>query len=215
MVIMESETDNYGRYKMNLAQLLEHLDKGLPLCAGTEMHELMVRYSNEAMRITAELNASHHTPEEIRALVSEIIGKAVDESFRMFPPFYTDFGKNISIGKNVFINACCCFQDQGGISVGDGAFIGHRVVLATLDHGFLPEDRGTNYPAPIRIGRNVWIGAGATILRGVRIGDDAVVAAGAVVAKDVAPGTIVGGVPARFIKTVAEAAAQQRQERTA
>lgn len=198
---------------MNLDQLLEHLDKGLPLRTGTAIHALMVRYSNEAMRITAELNASYHTPEEIRALVSAIIGKPVDASFRMFPPFYTDFGKNISMGKNVFINACCCFQDQGGISVGDGAFIGHRVVLATLDHGFLPEDRGTNYPAPIRIGRNVWIGAGATILRGVTVGDDAVVAAGAVVTKNVAPGTIVGGVPARFIKTVEKAAEKQKREK--
>lgn len=197
---------------MNFNQLLEHLDKGLPLQAGTELHSCMTGYSQEALRITTRLNSLYHTPEEIIQLMSELTGKPVDASFRMFPPFHTDFGKNITFGKNVFINACCCFQDQGGIIVGDGTFIGHKVVLATLNHGFLPEDRSTNYPAPILVGKNVWIGAGATILQGVTIGDNAVVAAGAVVAKDVDPNIIVGGVPARFIKTVREAHRKQKKE---
>lgn len=197
---------------MNLEQLLQHLDSGLPLHPGTGIFTCMTGHSQAALRITAKLNASYHTPEEIRELMSELTGRPVDESFRMFPPFYTDFGKNIRIGKNVFINACCCFQDQGGISIGDGAFIGHRVVLATLDHGFLPEKRGSNYPAPIRVGENVWIGSGATILQGVSIGDNAVVAAGAVVTKNVESGTIVGGVPAKCIKKVDEAWKQQIKE---
>lgn len=196
---------------MNLNKLLEHLDKGLPIKAGTELHSCMTGYSQEALRITVRLNGSYHTPEEIIQLMSELTGKPVDASFRMFPPFHTDFGKNITFGKNVFINACCCFQDQGGITIGDGTFIGHKVVLATLNHGFLPEDRSTNYPASITIGKNVWIGAGATILQGVNIDNNAVVAAGAVVAKDVAPNTIVGGVPAKFIKTVNEARKKQKQ----
>jgi acetyltransferase-like isoleucine patch superfamily enzyme len=172
----------------------------------------MVKHSQEAMRITSELNASYHTPEEIRELMSRLTGKPVDETFSMFPPFYTDFGKNITIGKKVFINACCCFQDQGGITIGDGAFIGHRVVLATLNHGYLPEKRGWIYPAPITIGRNVWIGSSATILQGVSIGDNAVIAAGAVVNKDIASDTIVGGTPAKFIKTIDEAAKKQPKE---
>lgn len=197
---------------MNLDNLLQHLDAGLPLHMGSEAFSLMSATCQDTMRITARLNSSFHTPEEIIELISELTGKAVDGSFRMFPPFYCDFGKNITLGKNVFINACCCFQDQGGIIVGDGAYIGHRVTLATLNHGFLPEDRDTNYPAPIRLGKNVWIGAGATVLQGVSIGDNAVVAAGAVVTKDVAPDTVVGGVPARFIKTVEEAARQQQKD---
>ena len=190
---------------MDLKQLLEHFNSGRPVKGGTEMHSLLVRFSNEAMRITAELNGAYHEPGEVRALFSELTGRAVSETFTLFPPFYTDFGKNIAIGENVFINACCNFQDQGGISIGDGALIGHKVVLATVNHGFAWEKRQLNYPAPIVIGRNVWIGSNATILQGVTIGDNAVVAAGAVVTKDVAPETIVGGVPARFIKTVAEA----------
>lgn len=157
--------------------------------------------SNEARRITFELNNAYHTPEEVRNLLSRLFGKTVDESFRVFPPFYTDFGKNITVGKNVFINACCHFQDHGGVSLGDGCQIGHNVVFATLNHGLAPEDRQTTYPAPITLGKNVWVGSNSTILQGVTIGDNAVVA-GAVVTKDVPENTIVGGVPARIIRKI-------------
>ena len=92
----------------------------------------------------------------------------------MFPPFTTDCGKNIRVGKNVFINSGCRFQDQGGITLGDETLVGHNVVFATLNHGFAPEDRGTTYPKPIRTGKKVWIGANATILPGVTIGDHAI-----------------------------------------
>ncbi|EDV01060.1 bacterial transferase hexapeptide repeat protein [Phocaeicola coprocola DSM 17136] len=135
-------------------------------------------------------------------LLSRLFGKTVDESFRVFPPFYTDFGKNITVGKNVFINACCHFQDHGGVSLGDGCQIGHNVVFATLNHGLAPEDRQTTYPAPITLGKNVWVGSNSTILQGVTIGDNAVIAAGAVVTKDVPENTIVGGVPARIIRKI-------------
>lgn len=158
--------------------------------------------SNEARRITFELNNTYHTPEEVRNLLSRLFGKTVDESFRAFPPFYTDFGKNITVGKNVFINACCHFQDHGGVSLGDGCQIGHNVVFATLNHGLAPEDRQTTYPAPITLGKNVWVGSNSTILQGVTIGDNAVIAAGAVVTKDVPENTIVGGVPARIIRKI-------------
>ena len=197
---------------MDIEQLVKHLGKGLPIKPGTALHAFMVEHSNEAMRITAELNGSYHAPEEIRKLMSRLTGKKVDETFAMFPPFYSDFGKNIMIGKNVFINACCCFQDQGGITIDDGALIGHKVVLATINHGYLPEERGWCYPAPIAIGKNAWIGSNATILQGVTIGDNAIVAAGAVVTKDVAPDTIVGGVPARFIKNVNDVARNGAKE---
>ena len=115
---------------MSLDTLLEHLDAGQPLVTGTEAFDCMHGYSYEAMRLTAELNNAFHTPEEIREIMGRITGRPIDETFRLFPPFYTDFGKNIRIGRRVFINACCCFQDQGGISIGDGTLIGHRVTLA-------------------------------------------------------------------------------------
>lgn len=121
---------------------------------------------------------------------------------RMFPPFYTDCGKNLHIGKNVFINSGCRFQDQGGITIGDGALIGHNVVMATLNHSEDPETRGNLHPAPIHIGRNVWIGASAAILPGVTIGDGAIVGAGSVVTRDVPENMIVTGVPARILRSV-------------
>ena len=186
---------------MELSDFLAYVKTGRALNTA-EIHQFMNDMSNEARRITFELNNAYHTPEEVRNLLSRLFGKTVDESFRVFPPFYTDFGKNITVGKNVFINACCHFQDHGGVSLGDGCQIGHNVVFATLNHGLAPEDRQTTYPAPITLGKNVWVGSNSTILQGVTIGDNAVVAAGAVVTKDVPENTIVGGVPARIIRKI-------------
>lgn len=196
---------------MNLKGLLDHFDNGHSMEAGSDLHEVLVHYSNEAMRITAALNGSYHPREKVRSLMSELIGKPVDDTFTLFPPIYSDFGKNISIGKNVFINSCCNFQDQGGVTIMDGAFIGHKVVFATLNHGYSRKTRRRIYPAPIVVGENAWISSSATILPGVTIGENATVAAGAVVNRDVAPDTIVGGVPAKFIKTVAEAEAEKEK----
>lgn len=156
----------------------------------------------EALKITMELNNRYHTPEEIRVIMSRLTGKEIGDDFRMFPPFYTDFGKNITFGKNVFVNSCCHFQDQGGIEIGDNALIGHNVVLATINRDLLPENNRVNHYAPIKIGSNVWIGSNATILSGVTIGEWAVVAAGAVVTKNVPPCAIVGGVPAKILKYI-------------
>ena len=187
---------------MNTEEFISVLNSGERGVAGSETPQYMTKLSNKAMKIMAVLNNSYHTPEKIRELFSALIGREVDEGFSMFPPFYTDCGRNIHVGRNVFINSCCHFQDQGGIYIDDGALIGHNVVLATLNHGQLPENRHDLLPSPIYIGKNVWIGASAVVLPGVRIGDGAIVAAGAVVTKDVPPNTVVGGVPARQLKSV-------------
>lgn len=149
-----------------------------------------------------KLNSQYHTPEEIREIMTELTGRKIDDTFRLFPPFYTDFGKNIEFGKNVFVNSGCHFQDQGGIEIGNGCLIGHNVVFATINHDLYPENNRVNHYAPIKLGKSVWVGSNATILAGVKIGDWAVVAAGAVVTHDVPPLTIVGGVPARVIRTI-------------
>ena len=185
---------------MDLKELLEHFKNGDTLGEDPAVIELMRYYCREAQKITMEINTRYHEPEELAELFSELIGKPVGEAFGLFPPFYTDFGKNITVGDHVFINAGCKFQDQGGIFIGDGALIGHGVVLATLNHDLDPEKRQQLHPAPIRIGKRVWIGANATVLPGVTVGDDSVVAAGAVVNRDVPAKTVVGGVPAKVIK---------------
>ncbi len=188
---------------MTLETFLSLVQERRPLDT-PEIGSFMDAMSNEARRITFELNNAYHTPDEVRALLSHLFGHEVDPTFRLFPPFYTDFGKNITVGKNVFVNACCHFQDHGGITLGDGCLIGHNVVFATLNHFLDPEKRSAMLPAPIVLGKNVWVGSNATILQGVTIGDNAVVAAGAVVTKDVPANSIVGGVPAKFIKRIDE-----------
>lgn len=187
---------------MCIEEVLEDLKQGKPVVGGSDAHRVMHKLSQDALRITAHLNGSYHEPEESRKLFSKLIGKSVDDSFCMFPPFYTDCGKSIHIGKNVFINCCCYFQDQGGIYIEDNVLIGSHVVLATINHGQNPAERSSNFPEPIHIGNKVWIGAQATILPGITIGDNAIVATGAVITHNVPPNAVVGGVPAKIIKYI-------------
>ncbi|MCM1520321.1 MAG: sugar O-acetyltransferase [Lachnoclostridium sp.] len=186
---------------MTLEYFRQMIAEGKPL-QGDDMIQFMRHQSDISRKLQFELNCRYHTPEEIRHLFGQIIEQKVDDEFRLFPPFYTDFGRNIHIGKKVFINSCCHFQDQGGIYIGDGSLIGHCVVLATLNHNHDPALRQNLSHAPIRIGRGVWIGANVTITAGVTIGDNAIIAAGAVVTRDVPPDMIVGGVPAHIIKSI-------------
>lgn len=187
---------------MNTEDFLAQMNAGQPALPGTEAAEKMNELADEAIRLCMELNTRYTTMEERVEIMARITGREVPESFRLFPPFTTDCGKNIRFGERVFVNSGCRFQDQGGITIGDDALIGHNVVIATLNHAIDPAERATTEPAPVRFGARVWIGANATILPGVTIGDGAIVAAGAVVTKDVPPNTIVGGVPARFIRAI-------------
>jgi len=185
-----------------LDRLLDKIAAGERVAAGEPEFDTMDRYAREAQRITAEINTGYHDEEEIKALMGRLIGKDIPGRFRLFPPVYSDFGKNISIGEDVFINSGCCFQDQGGVSIGKGCQIGHQVVFATIDHGLMPEQRHDIFMDRIVLEENVWVGSHATILKGVRIGHDSVVAAGAVVTKDVPPRSVVAGVPAKVVKTL-------------
>lgn len=176
--------------------------RGLDIVPGTQDADVMHEAVQESLRIAAEMNGSYHTLDEIRVLFEKLTGREVDEAFRIFPPFTADFGKNIIVGKNVFFNSGCRLQDHGGIFIGDNVLFGHNVVLATLDHDLDPAKRDLLHCAPIRIGNDVWVGANATITKGVTIGDGAVIAAGAVVTRDVSPRTAVGGVPAKVIREI-------------
>ncbi|WP_029210994.1 sugar O-acetyltransferase [Arsenicicoccus bolidensis] len=185
---------------MELHEFLDHCNSGAVIEGGSEAHRFMHAASQEALRTLARLNGSYRTPEEVRALMSELTGRPVPESLAVFPPFYSEFGKNLHLGEDVFINIGCRFQDAGGITIGDGSLIGHGSTLTTLDHGVDPDRRADMIPAPIVIGRKVWLGASVTVVPGVTIGDGAIVGAGAVVTKDVPANAIVAGVPARVIR---------------
>lgn len=154
------------------------------------------------IRLCVEMNATVTDLDEIRDRLGDIIGTEVDPSTTVFPPFHTNFGRFIKLGKNIFINHACSFLDIGGITIEDDVQIGPRVNLTSENHPLDPTDRKTVILRPIVIKRNAWIGAGATVLPGVTIGENSIVAAGAVVSRDVAPNTVVSGIPARIVKSL-------------
>lgn len=139
----------------------------------------------------------------IRAAWSELTGRPAGKRFRLVPPLHCDHGLKLRVGADVFINHGCTLNDMGGIEIGDQTMIGPNVSLLTSGHPTPVADRRSGITvAPIHIGVNVWIGAGATVLGDVSVGDGAVVAAGAVVTRDVPPATLVAGVPARTVKSL-------------
>ena len=166
----------------------------------------MVASVRRAMSITPILNRlTFEDADEIRAVFSDLIGRKVDETFSLIPPFYTTGGEKIRVGRNVFINQNCTMYDLGGIDIADDVMIGPNVSLITSSHPVEPSQRRAFVIAkPIVIERNVWIAAGATILGGVTVGENSVVAAAAVVTRDVPPNTLVGGNPARVIRAIGE-----------
>jgi acetyltransferase-like isoleucine patch superfamily enzyme len=164
----------------------------------------MLANVKRAMAITARLNRlTFNDADEIRALFSELTGKKVDESFLLIPPFFTAGGDEIRVGKNVFVNQNCTFYDLGGLDIADDVMIGPGVNILTAGHPLEPSQRrSTTIGRPIVIERGVWIAAGATIIGGVSVGENSVVAAGSVVTRDVPPNTLVGGNPARIIRSI-------------
>lgn len=189
---------------MNTKQFIEEMNTQNKIEIGSEAFELMHELSQEALKLTMELNNKYHIPEEIVEIFSQITGKDVDKTFRMFPPFYTDCGKNITVGKNVFINCCCKFQDQGGITIGNGVFIGHNVVIATLNHDINPNNRPAMTPKKVQIEDNVWIGSNVTILPGVTIHAGSIIGAGCVVTKDIPANHIAVGNPCKVLRKIEE-----------
>ncbi|WP_238402493.1 sugar O-acetyltransferase [Cellulomonas sp. H30R-01] len=185
---------------VDLQDFLDHVGARRLLEAGSPAHAFLHDAAQEAMRVGAELNTGYRTPDEVRALLSRLTGRPVHESVTLFPPFHCEFGKNLTLGRDVFVNMGCRFQDAGGIAIGDGSLIGHGCTVVTLNHASDPARRGDMLPAPVVIGRKVWLGAAVTVVPGVTIGDGAIVGAGAVVTRDVPPDTVVAGVPARVLR---------------
>ena len=184
----------------DMATFLEAMVSGKEIEAGSEVHRIMVAASERAMRITAHMNSSFQSLSETRNALEKLLMKQLPDGVGLFPPFSTDCGLNTHLGKNVFINAGCRFQDQGGIYIGDRTLIGHNAVIATINHCLDVEKRANMIPRSVHIGSDVWLGANVTVLPGVSIGDGAVIAAGAVVTKDIPSRTVAAGVPAKVIK---------------
>ena len=182
-------------------EIFDRMRSGEPIRLNDAQYPKVQAVVDRTIKLNAKLNTSEDA-EQIRKYLSEIIGTEIDASTIIFIPFYTNFGRFITIGKNVFINHACSFLDMGGITIEDNVLIGPKANLITENHPLNPGDRKTLVCKPIVIKRNAWIGAAATILPGVTIGENAVVAAGAVVSKDVPANTVVSGVPAKIIKTI-------------
>lgn len=132
------------------------------------------------------------------AILTELLG-SYGPGCSLRAPLYVDYGSNIHLGRDVFMNYGCVLLDVCPIHIGDMTQIGPGAQILTADHPRDATDRdaGLEFGRPIRIGRNVWIGAAALILPGVTVGDDAIIGAGAVVTRDVPAGATVGGNPAR------------------
>jgi acetyltransferase-like isoleucine patch superfamily enzyme len=191
-VLIEQDNDIFNRLK-----------SGQPIRLNDPEYPKILEVVGRTLKLASQLNSAGDV-NVVREFLSDIIGKSIDESTTIFAPFYVNFGRFITIGKNVFINHGCSFLDMGGITIEDDVLIGPRVNLVTENHPLDPSNRRALITQPIVIKRNAWIGAGATILPGVTIGENAVIAAGAVVSKDVPANTVVGGVPAKFIKTITQ-----------
>jgi acetyltransferase-like isoleucine patch superfamily enzyme len=186
---------------MKNRDIFDRLKAGEPIRLDDPEYPKVQEVVDRTIQLSAALNTCTSIT-RMRAQLCEIIGTEIDESTTVFAPFYTNFGRFITIGKGVFINHACSFLDMGGITIEDDVLVGPKVNLVTENHPLDPANRRALICEPIVIKRNAWIGAAATILPGVTIGENAVVAAGAVVSKNVAANTVVGGVPAKPIKTI-------------
>lgn len=184
-----------------ITDIFKRLRNGETIPADDPQAHKMRDASYATKKLVVQMNNSLD-PEEIRSLLSQITDSEIDGSVAVFTPLHINYGKHIRIGKNVFINFDCIFLDLGGITIEDGVLIAPKVSLLSEGHPLSPKKRQSLVPGHIHIKKNAWIGAGATILPGVTIGENAVVAAGAVVSKDVPDNTVVGGIPAKIIKSI-------------
>jgi acetyltransferase-like isoleucine patch superfamily enzyme len=201
---------NLNTSNQNNRDIFDRMKAGELLRLDDPEYPKVLEIVTRTIKLSAKLNTSINV-DQIRKRLSKIIGSPLDKSTTVFAPFYTNFGRFIQIGKNVFINHACTFLDMGGISIEDDVLIGPKVNLITENHPLDPSNRKALIVKPIVIKRNAWIGAAVTILPGVTIGENSIVAAGAVVSKDVPANTIAGGVPAKFIKTIGEQTVYQNR----
>jgi len=181
--------------------IFNRLKAGEPIPMDDPEYPKILEEVNRTIRLSSQMNASTDV-NEVRKYLGKIVGTNIDESTTVFPPFHTNFGRFIQLGKNVFINHACSFLDLGGITIEDDVMLAPRVNIISENHPVETAERKTLVPDAVVIKRNAWIGANATILPGVTVGENSVVASGAVVSDDVTANSVVGGVPAMDIKNI-------------
>jgi maltose O-acetyltransferase len=160
---------------------------------------------HHAQRLLARYNGVPDSDHDLRSALLRDLLNAVGEGTLVLPTFTCDYGYNISLGRNVFINYHCIFLDCAPIFIGDDVQIGPAVQLYTAQHPIDAQVRrsGLESASPIRIGNEVWLGGGAMVLPGVTVGDRSIVGAGSVVVRHVPPNSLVVGNPARIVRTLA------------
>lgn len=198
---MDKPSREMSSIQKNKGDIFDRLRAGEPIRLDDPEYSKVQEIVDRTLKISVKLNTSKDS-NQVRKQLTQITGSEIHKTTTVFIPFFTNFGRFIEIGKNVFINHGCSFLDMGGITIEDDVLIGPKVNLVTENHPLDPINRRALIAKAIVIKRNAWIGAAATILPGVTIGENSVIAAGAVVTKDVAANTIVGGVPAKFIKNI-------------
>ena len=155
-----------------------------------------------ARDLCKSLNESHDNEQELRQrIIGEMFGSAGDAIW-IEPPFYCDYGSNITLGSKVFFNFNCVILDPAPVLIGSNVLFGPAVQVCTASHPMSASERrtGFEFARPIEIGSDVWIGAGAIICPGVRIGSRSVIGAGSVVTRDISADVLASGNPCRIIR---------------
>lgn len=183
-------------------ELLDKIQKMDFISNESEIFTEINKILENTLKLTSELNTGYKTPQEVRNILTEITGSKINDSIQVLTPFNTDFGRNIRLGNGVFINKSCMFVDLGGIELEDNVLIGPEVKILSVNHPLDPKNRRGVILKSVKIRRNAWIGAGATVCPGVTIGENSIIGAGSVVTKDVPSNTVYAGVSAKFIKNI-------------
>ncbi|QCX38874.1 sugar O-acetyltransferase [Aureibaculum algae] len=164
----------------------------------------LISERHEARLLFRKINTiSNNDTKLTNNLFRDLLGKTGKGLF-IEPPFYCDYGYNIKLGNQVFMNYNCCILDVAEVTIGNRVMFGPNVQIYTATHPLDAKTRASwlEFDKPITIGDDVWIGGGAIVCPGVTIGNGAVIAAGAVVTKDVKANVVVGGNPAKIIKKI-------------
>lgn len=167
----------------------------------------LIEAREKAVFLTNEYNISFGKPSKEREAILRKLLKSIGESVHFEPTFRCEFGYNISIGNNFYANFDCIMLDGGGIEIGDNVLFGPKVGIYTSNHAIDAWERthGACYAKPVKIGNNVWIGAGVHINQGVTIGDNTIIGSGSVITKDIPANVVAAGVPCKVIRKITEA----------